>query len=100
MTKQIAELLVTAGYADEWILQGGGFPTLVKIDGISGVTYERVELFKDSLEGIHQAQALIEYFRIEYRNLWGDSSLSLVMFGLTWWEHNIERLKYCLDNVT
>lgn len=99
MTKQIAEILVDIKYAitdDE-----DGSNVLVK-DEISD-SWEWVDPFLDELGSIRQAQALIEHFRVEHNELWRASKLDAIMAGktkdLTWWQHALARLKYCIDNV-
>ncbi len=100
MTKQIADILLADGYGNRY----GGAPDVIGMIRVDSV-WENIDPFAKTKEGYEQAHTLIEHFRVEHNELWvksksgGLRSLNSELLGLTWWQHALARLRYCLDNV-
>jgi len=59
-----------------------------------------IDPFADTYEGMRQACVCIEWLRVNENKLWVASKSVPNVDNPTWWEHALQRLKYCGENIS
>ena len=92
--QKAAEILVECGYADQ-IFSGDW---IYKLNSGSNPTH--CEPFSDTLEGRRQADAIEDWLWIERPNLWTTSIDSVKLDDSTGRKSRLNRIEWCLNEIT
>ena len=110
MENKIAEILVSSGYAENiFEYEGEVFPDIVHIKdkdwpSQNNTRSQKVEPFKDTLEGRRQADAIEDWLMLKeyllYQNGYKEADFPSKKDGSYWHQFRLNRIKWCLEQLT